>query len=598
MMTVIQRLHALRAEMKKSGVDGVFVPSSDPHMSEYLPDHWRTRAWLSGFTGSAGTLCVTVDDAALWTDGRYFIQAERELAGSGIALMKMAEPGTPTVEQWLTEKLPQQGVLALDGSCCSAAKVETLEKACAEKQISLKDQDFFEVLWTEDRPPVPATEAWLVDDVHAGMSPARKLQVLREKLAQQHADSMLVCRLDSVAWLLNLRADDIRYTPFALAYCLVEPEAVQLFADGSRIPREVCSELEKQGITLHPYSAVGAYVASMAQEQKLLYEPASTNWSVLRRLQENKAVTLTAHSDPIQLLKAVKNEAEMDCQREAHRRDGVAMVRFERELRRRMESGEPWTEMEASDYLLGLRMQQEGCLGASFETIAAYGANAAMMHYAPKPDSCAPIQARGFLLVDSGGQYRYGTTDITRTFAVGPLTEEERDAYTLVLRCHIAAARAVFKSGSAGSNIDILAREPMWRRGLDYRCGTGHGVGFVGLIHEGPQGLSSKSSTPFVPGMTVTDEPGLYEEGKLGIRIENELLCVPVCQTEYGDFYGFEAFTYCPIDTRPLIVEDMTDEELAWLNGYHEMVYRELSGRLSLEEAQWLKEACAPVVRR
>ncbi len=596
-MTIVEKLSALRETMRKEGVDGVFVPSSDPHMSEYLPDHWRSRAWLSGFTGSAGTLCVTTQKAALWTDGRYFIQAERELAGSGIVLMKMGQPKTPSVEQWLSDVLPENGTLALDGSCTNAAKVEMLQKACAEKKIAVRDQDFIESLWTEDRPAVPATKAWLVDREHAGASAAEKLKTLREKLAAKKANAMLVCRLDSVAWLLNLRADDIRYTPFALSYCLVKPEGVVLFIDESRVPEDVVRELQTQGVTLHPYDQVGAYLAAIGDALTLLYEPASTNWSLLRALQGNQAVKLVSEKDPIQLLKAVKNEAEMACQRKAHRKDGAAMVRFEMELRRRMESGEVWTELEASDYLLGLRMAQEGCLGASFETIAAYGANAAMMHYAPKQGSCAVIEPRGLLLVDSGGQYRHGTTDITRTFAVGPLTADERDAYTLVLKSHIAAARAVFKSGSSGKNIDILAREPMWRSGLDYRCGTGHGVGFVGLIHEGPQGLSSANDTPFVPGMTVTDEPGLYEEGKLGIRIENEMLCVPVCETEYGAFYGFEAFTYCPIDKRPLIVGELTDEELQWLNEYHAMVYRELSGLLTEEEALWLKDACAPVVR-
>lgn len=597
MMTVVEKLRALRAAMSQSGVDCVFVPSSDPHMSEYLPDHWRSRAWLSGFTGSAGTLCVAKDSAALWTDGRYFIQAERELAGSGIELMKMAQPKTPTVEQWVSKQLPRKGVLALDGSCTSASKVETLEKACKEKEISIQNQDFIQDLWTQDRPSVPASEAWLMDPARSGMPASDKITALRGKLAEKKADAMLVCRLDSVAWLLNLRANDIRYTPFALAYCLVEPSGVRLFIDGSRVSDEVRGNLQAQGVTLYGYDAVQDYLAANKSKLNLLYDPASTNWSVLQVMQKNEAVSLIPEKDPIQLLKAVKNDTEMECQREAHRRDGVAMVRFERELRRRMESGETWTEMDASDYLLGLRMQQEGCLGASFETIAAYRENAAMMHYSPKTGSCATIQPRGFLLVDSGGQYTHGTTDITRTFAVGPLTDEERDAYTLVLKSHIAVARAVFKSGSAGRNIDIIAREPMWRRGLDYRCGTGHGVGFVGLIHEGPQGMSAANDTPFVPGMTVTDEPGLYEEGKFGIRIENELVCVPVTKTEYGDFYGFEVFTYCPIDTRPLIVESLTDEELEWLNEYHALVYRELKGALTEEEAAWLKEACAPVTR-
>ena len=316
---------------------------------------------------------------------------------------------------------------------------------------------------------------------------------------------------------------------------------------------------------------------------------------MLRALEENPAVTLQEGEEPVQALKGVKNETEIARMKQAHRKDGAAMVRFEIELRRRLAAGESWTEMEASDYLLGLRRAQEENLGASFETIAAYGPNAAMMHYAPTPQACAAIEPHGFLLVDSGGQYRDGTTDITRTYALGALTEEEREDYTLVLKCHIAAARAVFKEGSAGQNIDILARETLWRRGLDYRCGTGHGVGFVGGVHEGPQSLSARGTAPFVPGMTITDEPGIYEEGKLGIRIENELLCVPVCETEYGKFYGFEPFTYCPIDTRPLVLSLMEEEELRWLNDYHAMVRAELEAFLTPEENVWLAEACAPV---
>lgn len=596
-MTVLEKIAALRAAMEAEGADGVYVPSSDPHMTEYLPARWRCRAWLSGFTGSAGTLCVTREAAALWTDGRYFIQAERQLEGSGITLMRMAQPGVPTVEEWLADRMPAGGTLALDGACTSVSVVESLEKALAEKRAVLRDHDFVSALWQEGRPPIPATEAWLLEPSRAGLSAGEKLHILRERLARQNANAMLVCRLDSVAWLLNLRADDVEYNPFALAYCLVEPKGAHLFIDTSRVPAGVQTVLEAQGVTLHPYGDIRDFLAAAETPMALLYEPAGTSWTLLRALRQNRAVTLSAGKDPIQLLKAVKDETEIAGQKETHRRDGAAMVRFEMELRRRMETGEGWTEFAASNYLTSLRMAQKDCLGASFETIAAYGANAAMMHYAPMEDTCAELEPRGFLLVDSGGQYRDGTTDITRTYALGPLTDEEREAYTLVLKCHIAAARAVFKAGSAGMHIDILARETLWRRGLDYRCGTGHGVGFVGVIHEGPQGLSAKNDTPFEPGMTVTDEPGIYEEGKLGVRIENELLCVPVCETEYGAFYGFEPFTYCPIDTRPLKLELMTREELEWLDRYHAAVLRELGAYLNKEEGAWLEKACAPVAR-
>ena len=597
MMTIPEKLAALRAAMKAQNIDGAFVPTSDPHMSEYLPAHWRGRAWLSGFTGSAGTLCVTADKAALWTDGRYFIQAERQLAGSGIELMRMAQPGVPKAEAWLADALPENGVLGLDGLCTSAAAVKALETALAEKKITLRDYDFLGELWTQDRPAVPATPAWLLTKAEAGLSAAEKLAQVREKLAAQKADTLLVTRLDSVAWLLNLRAADIEYNPFALAYCLVEPQAVRLFIDAARVPADVRAALEAEGVALCPYGDVRAALAALPGPCTVLYEPAGTSWAMLRALQQNPAVTVQVGGEPIQALKGVKNDTEIARSKEAHRKDGAAMVRFEMELRRRLDSGEGWTEWQASAYLLGLRRAQKDNLGASFETIAAYGPNAAMMHYAPSAEADTPLAPHGFLLVDSGGQYRDGTTDITRTYALGALTDEEREDYTLVLKCHIAAARAVFKEGSAGMHIDILARETLWRRGLDYRCGTGHGVGFVGGVHEGPQNLSARGKTPFVPGMTITDEPGIYEEGKLGIRIENELLCVPVCETEYGKFYGFEPFTYCPIDTRPLKPELLTDEEAAWLNEYHALVRKELAPYLNAEENAWLASACAPLAR-
>ncbi len=595
-MTVPEKLAALRAAMEEKGVDGVYVPSADPHMSEYLPEHWRSRAWLSGFTGSAGTLCVTKDKAALWTDGRYFIQAGRQLTGSGIELMRMAQPGVPTVEHWLAETLPQGGTLAADGFCVSAAMVKTLRGAFEEKGICLRDEDFITPLWAQEgRPAVPATPAWMLTKEQAGLSAREKLAALREKLAAQKAGAMLVTRLDSVAWLLNLRADDIVYNPFALAYCLVEENTARLFINAARVPADVQAALKAQGVELCGYEEARSALAAMKGPVAVLYEPAGTSWAMLRALEENPAVLLKEGEDPVQALKGVKNETEIAHMKHAHRKDGAAMVRFEMELRRRMAAGEGWTELQAGEYLLGLRRAQPESLGASFETIAAYGPNAAMMHYAPTKEACAAIEPHGFLLVDSGGQYRDGTTDITRTYALGPLTDEEREDYTLVLKCHIAAARAVFKEGSAGQNIDILARETLWRRGLDYRCGTGHGVGFVGGVHEGPQNLSARGTAPFVPGMTITDEPGIYEEGKLGIRIENELLCVPVCETEYGRFYGFEPFTYCPIDTRPLVLSLMDEEELRWLNGYHAMVKAELEAFLTPEENAWLAEACAPV---
>ena len=595
-METTEKLAALRAKMAAAGVDGVYVPSSDPHMSEYLPDHWRCRAWLSGFDGSAGTLCITADKAALWTDGRYFIQAARQLAGSGIELMRMAVAGTPEIEDWLAENLPAGGTLALDGAVTSAAAVEKMEKRLARAGVAVKDLDLVSSVWAQGRPAVPATAVWQMDVAYAGKSVAEKLADVRAALAQQGATAVILSRLDSVAWLLNVRADDIEYNPFVLSYCLVEADGATWFVDGARVPADVAGALAAQGVAMAPYGDVAGALRAMGKAT-VLYEPAGTSWALLRAMEGNKALTLTAGDEPVQGLKGVKNETEIRHLKEAHRKDGAAMVRFEMELRRRLAQGTPTSELDVCEFLLGFRRAQPRNLGASFNTIAAYGPNAAMMHYAPKPESFAVLCPEHFLLVDSGGQYMDGTTDITRTYALGPLTDEEKRDYTLVLKCHIALARAVFKAGSAGQHIDILARETLWRLGLDYRCGTGHGVGFVGGVHEGPQNMSARGAVPFVPGMTITDEPGIYEEGKLGIRIENELVCVEKFDTEYGKFYGFEPMTYCPIDTRPVMVEMLEDAELAWLNDYHAMVKQELAPYLNEEENAWLAEACRPLAR-
>ncbi len=594
-MNASEKIAALRAAMRESGLDGYLIPSADPHMSEYLPAHYRARAWFSGFTGSAGTLAVTADRAALWTDGRYFIQAERQLAGSGIELMRMREPGTPEVEDWLAGQLPEKGVMGLDGRVSAMSTIATLEKAFAGKGITLADRDLVEDLWTDERPAMPATPAWLLDVKYAGRSAGEKLEQVRATLARQGAQGTLVSRLDSVAWLLNLRAGDIDYNPFAMAYCLVLPGEAMLFIDGSRLPGEAREALEAQGVAVREYGDVEAAIAAVSAPVTILYEEAGLSYRLYRAFQANAQVTLKAGDEPVALLKGVKNEVEIRNIKNAHVKDGVAMVRFAIRLEQALAAGQTVTECDVDAWLREERAAQPDNLGESFDTIAAYGANAAMMHYAPAPETCAVIGNRGFLLVDCGGQYRDGTTDITRTYAVGELTPEDKRFYTLVLKSHIGMARAVFKEGMAGMHLDILARGPLWRCGLDYRCGTGHGVGFVGGVHEGPQNLSARGTTPFEPGMTITDEPGIYEEGKLGIRIENELLCKPSAETEYGKFLCFEPITYCPIDTRPVLPELLSAEELEWLNAYHDMVRQTLAPYLTSEENAWLEKACAAV---
>ena len=596
MKTASEKIAALRAAMQQNGVDGYLVPSADPHMSEYLPDYYQTRSWLSGFDGSAGTLVVTDKHAALWTDGRYFIQAQRQLEGSGIVLMRMAQKDTPSIEDWLAQQLPEQGVMGVDGMVTATATVRKLESAFCGKKITLKDVDLISALW-KDRPAMPATPAWLLEERFAGKTAGQKLQIVRETLAKKHADATLVSRLDSVAWLMNLRAADIDYNPFALAYCLVTNEQTTLFINEARLPAEAARALGAQGIAVAPYETAEQALCAIEKPSVFLYEPAGLSYTLCRALEQNPNVTLLAGDEPIQLLKGVKDETEIKNIKNAHIKDGVAMVGFAMELQQKMEKNESVTECDVSDMMLRLRTAQKDSLGASFGTIAACGANAAMMHYHPTQDNCAVLPQHGFLLVDCGGQYRDGTTDITRTYALGTLTDEEKEFYTLVLKSHIGMASAVFMEGCTGGNLDILARSAMWKRGLDYRCGTGHGVGFVGGVHEGPQSLRINNAVPFAAGMTVTDEPGIYEEGRVGVRIENELLCKEWGTTEYGRFLCFEPITYCPIDTAPVRVEMLTDDELHWLNDYHAMVETVLAPHLDAPQRTWLAGACAPLVR-
>lgn len=594
-MEAKEKIKALQTLMKNEGLDGYLIPSSDPHMSEYLPDHYAARSWFSGFDGSAGTLAVTGEKAALWADGRYFIQAEHQLAGSGILLMKMGEPGVPTVEKWLADELPEKGIMGIDGTITSMSTADTLTSAFEEKGITLKDADLVGPIWVEDRPAAPATKAWILDKVYAGKSPAEKLTDLRASLKEEGADAFLATQLESSAWLLNLRADDILFTPFALCFTLVLPDCAVVFINESRVPAEVKEYLTQEGFTLAPYEDAAKAIREVSTPVTILVGKTVTSYTLYQAMVENPNITLKEGKEPVEHLKGVKSETEIKNLKLAHIKDGVAMVRFAIDLEKRMQRKEKVTECDVDEMMRHYRLEQEHSLGESFGTIAAYGPNAAMMHYHPTPDNCAVLEDHGFLLVDCGGQYLEGTTDVTRTYALGEPTEEEKDYFTLVLRSHIRMAKVVFKEKSPGIALDLAAREPFWERGLDYRCGTGHGVGFVGTVHEGPQSLNGRCTVPFVPGMTVTDEPGIYETDKIGIRIENELLCKEAMETEYGKFYCFEPITYCPIDTKAVDPKKLSPEELAWLNQYHAMVYETLAPSLTDEEKVWLEKACAPL---
>ena len=595
MNTVPERLAALRAAMKANGVDVYLIPVGDPHASEYMPDHYTALTYFSGFHGENSNFVVTMTESAVWADGRYFVQAEKEIAGTEIQLMRMGEPDVPTAEQYCAKVLPEGGKLGLCGLTASCGLVRSLQKELDAKKGTIKLLNLEDELWTEGRPALPATPAWILPKEYAGFSPAEKLGQLRAKLSELGCTAQLVGKLDNLAWLLNLRAMDIQCTPYAMAYCYVTPDKATLFINTARVSAEAAAELKENGVELAEYDDVLSFLAAQTETQTVLADPASVNYAVYQTLEANPALTVKDEADPLLPMKGVKNEVELAHTREAHLRDGVAMVRFQIELENRLAAGEELTELTIDEILHKYRSAQDKFLTESFGTIAAYGPNAAMMHYHATPDNCTKLEKRGFLLVDSGGQYNDGTTDITRTYALGELTENERTYYTYVLKSHIDIAKLQFLSGCTGGNLDVMARAAVWQHGIDYRCGTGHGVGFIGGVHEGPQSLRVTNHVPFEPGMTITDEPGIYEEGEVGIRIENELLCVERVKNQYGRFLGFESMTRCPIDLTPVRPELLDADEKAWLNAFHAETYRDLAPLLTKAEAAWLAEKTKPL---
>ena len=594
MLSTNEKIALLRAAMKAAGANACLIPSSDPHISEYLPAHWSARRYFSGFTGSVGNLVVTETASALWVDGRYFVQAAHQLEGSEIVLQKMGVEGVPTLLEYLTDALGEGQALAVDGMVTATSTMKELQAALAKKGASVKSVDLVEGNWP-DRPAVPASEAFLLDEAYAGRSTADKLADLRAELAKQEAGAMVVCRLDSVAWLLDLRANDLDNTPFALAYCFVTPDDAILFINTARLPAEAVEALGRQGVRVTDYDHLLGALTGYHHDQTVLVDEAGTNWAVYSTLKGNPVFTLKAGEDPIQALKAVKNPVEIENLKKVHVKDGVAMVKFQMWLEEKMAAGEAVTEVDVDEKLMALRGEQALNIGVSFDTIAAYGANAAMMHYHATPGNCTTLAPKGFLLVDCGGQYLDGTTDITRTYTLGELTDNERTYYTYVLKSHIDMAKLQFLNTCTGGNLDVIARAPVWAHGIDYRCGTGHGVGFVGGVHEGPQNLRITNHTVFKPGMIVTDEPGIYEEGEVGIRIENELLCCARVKNQYGQFLGFEPITYCPIDLTPVRPELLDADEKEWLNAFHQMVREKLAPHLSAAEAAWLAEKTKPL---
>ena len=595
MNTVPERLAALRAAMKANGVDVYLIPVGDPHSSEYLPDHYTSLTYFSGFHGENSNFVVTMTESAVWADGRYFVQAEKEIAGTEIQLMRMGEPGVPTAEEYCGKVLPEGGTLGLCGLTANCALVNNLKKELESKHGSIKTLFLEDELWVEGRPARPATPAWILPKEYAGFSPAEKLEQLRGKLKELGCTAQLVGKLDNLAWLLNLRAMDIECTPYAMAYCYVTPSRAVLFINQARVTPETKAELEANGVTLADYDSILDVMAAETEPQTVLAESATVNYAVYQVLENNPALTVKDAADPLLAMKGVKNEVELAHLRESHLRDAVAMVRFQIELENRLASGEQLTELTVDEILHKYRSADDKFLVESFGTIAAYGGNAAMMHYHATPEDHAVLQRKGFLLVDSGATYLDGTTDITRTYPLGELTEDERLFYTWTLQCHIDIAKAVWLDYCDCHMLDTIAREPLWRHLINYRCGTGHSVSFVGNVHEGPHALNGRNTTLMRPGMIVTDEPGVYEAGEVGIRIENEIECYHKADNQYGTFLAFRPLTFVPIATSPIVPGVLDKEQVAWLNDYHRKVFEQLAPRLTEDERAWLAEKCAAI---
>ena len=595
-MTTNEKIAALRAAAKAAGADGVLLMTSDPHCSEYLPDYYNALPWFSGFTGENSTLVVNQHTSALWCDGRFYVQADKQLAGTEIQCMHAGSAGVPTVAEYLTANFTAGETLLLDGSCVPATLAEEYAAALAKSGAALKSQDVASSIWdaSGERKPLPDTACELLTPAQTGATAADRIALVRAELEKAGATALAVTGLDCVGWLLNLRARDLPCTPLAVAYALVTREACTLFLADGRLNAEDAATLAASGVTVRGYNELVDAVHALPADEVFLVDEKATNYDLYTALAAHKTV---AGADPIFALKGIKNPTELENIRECHVRDGVAVVRFQMDLEKAMANGETLYETDIETMLQKRRAEMPGYFEDSFSTIAAYGANAAMMHYHAEGDVNSKIEPKGFLLVDNGGQYDCGTTDITRTYTVGPLTDNERRYYTYVLQSHIDMARAVFLDYCTGFALDTFARGPVWAHKINYRCGTGHGVGFISGVHEGPQSLRPNNPIIFKPGMTITDEPGIYETDEVGIRIENELECIDLGDNQYGHWLGFAPLTLVPIDTTPVLVDELSRDQITWLNNYHAHVYEMLSPRLTEDEKVWLKNKCAPIGR-
>lgn len=590
-MKVTERIANLRSLMTEKGIDAYVVPTADFHQSEYVGEHFKARKFITGFSGSYGTAVILKDDAGLWTDGRYFFQATNELEGTGVRLMKMFVGDTPSVTEFLAANIKEGGKVGFDGRVLSMGEGQEYEEALSPKNISIDySEDLIDAVWT-DRPALSDKPAFFLEEKYSGESTASKLERVRQVMRDHGATVHAIASLDDVCWLLNVRGDDIDFFPLLLSYAVVKMDCVDLYVDENKLNDEILAELAKNNVHIHPYNDIYEDIKTLSADETIMIDPMKMNYA----LYKNIPCKIVEHTNPTILFKAMKNPVELENIRQAHIKDGVAITKFMHWVKTRYDK-ETITELSSADKLTGFRAEQEGYIRDSFEPLCAFKDHAAMMHYSPSPESDVKLERGAFFLNDTGGGYFEGSTDITRTFVLGSVDDEMKKFFTAIVRAMMNLSRAKFLYGCYGYNLDILARGPIWDLGLDFQCGTGHGVGYLGNIHEAPTGFrwyvvpSKNEHHQLEEGMVITDEPGIYEDGKFGIRIENEFIVKKAEQNKYGQFMEFETITFAPIDLDGIDTQYMTKFEIDWLNNYHAQVYEKIAPHLTDEEREWLKE--------
>ncbi len=589
-MNVTERVQRLRSLMAEKGIDAYVVPTADFHQSEYVGEHFKARKFITGFSGSYGTAVITKDDGGLWTDGRYFFQAENQLSGSGIRLMKMFVGDTPSITEYLQANIPEGGAVGFDGRVLSMGEGQEYEEALSAKNIRIHySDDLINAIW-EDRPSLSKKPAFFLEEKYSGESSASKLARVRKAMAEKGADSHIIASLDDVCWLLNIRGDDVDFFPLLLSYAVVTMDKAELYVDSSKLDDRIREELSKNNVSVHPYNDIYEDIKSLSPDSTTMIDPMKMNYA----LYKNIPCKIVEAANPTILMKAMKNDVELENVKEAHIKDGIAITKFMYWIKNRYDK-EPITELSSAAKLTELRSAQEGYISDSFEPLCAFADHAAMMHYSPSEETDVQLKSGAFFLNDTGGGYYEGSTDITRTFVLGSVDQQMKKYFTAVVRAMMRLSRARFLYGCYGYNLDVLARGPIWDLDLDYQCGTGHGVGYLGNIHEAPTGFrwyvvpSKNEHHQLEEGMVITDEPGIYEDGQFGIRIENEFIVRKGTKNKYGQFMYFETVTFAPIDLDGIDPEEMSRDEREWLNNYHKDVYEKIGPHLTDEEREWLK---------